>query len=698
MPMNGRIISDFKSYYCIGLLEDLRTQQRYLETLRRDSNTPKPWTKPNPARPNSSPVCPLNTLLHKLRIIPKAWNRVSARLVAHDFDVFLNLAADLASGKEPRPTPRLQDYESPEKTLKEMLKSDYPDLSSTLTQYYQTQGMTAIDQVENRERSDLKRSRKARSLHEKFEILEFQRQNPSISVQELSRETGISRSTIYGIMESREGIMKLAKRQPKMCRVVVNRLQILEFLLVDWNRSLECRGITVSDKKIRVQALEISRMLSGLLKTDLPPCQFTKSWLKGYKKRHPSKSGIVAKIQGPEESGEIESMLNKLGGFSKNDIYMCDITSMYLDMIPVALYKNNDHQKPLRRTGTSSISTLLCCNASGNDMVEPVVFVRQKSDAIEIRSYDRVVLDSDSNNITSGTMWSWLKRFDKAVDRKVALLMDQDMWELFKLEECLGKTLLRSVELICVPRHAASYLPMKARITRDFKVAYYTLLLKNHQKWLQYSKDQQESSSTSQYSKERRPEKTGSSRVVSPPDTIISQLRMIPNAWLLVSTDVVIQDFEFFLKASSSLARGKKLRENTAVEDNNQSEATLKEMLSKFYPNPQNIAMYYLNQGNEMGPSCFLRSRILAMRDHEDFKTCFGDKIDFGIVLLGSRKLGSGVRFENAKQKEMAHKQGESLNNYPRFTFLSQKSPRICRGESTDVLMYGPPRVKTFHQ
>ncbi|KAF9089670.1 hypothetical protein BGX27_002417 [Mortierella sp. AM989] len=522
-----------------------------------------------------------------------------------------------------------------------------------------------------------KRSRKALSLHGKLEILESLRQNPFISVQELSRETGVPRGTIYGIIENREGIMELAKRQPEMCRVVVNRLQILEFLLVDWNRSLESRRITVSDKEIRAQAFEISRMLSGLLREELPPCQFTQGWLKGYKQRHALNFVAVSKIQEPEESGEIESMLNKLGGFSKNDIYMCDITNMYLDMIPVTPCGKSDHHKPSQRTGSS---------------------MRQKSDAIEILSYDRVVLDTDSNNITSGVMWSWLRWFDKAVDRKVALLVDQNMWELFELEECLGKTLLRFVKLICVPRHAASYLPMKARITRDFKVAYYTLLLKHHQEWLQYSKDQQESSSTSQYSKERRPEETGTLRVVSPPDTIVSQLRRIPNAWRDVSTDVVTQGFEFFLKASSSLARGKKPRGNTIVERNNPSEATLKEMLSKFYPNLQNIALYYLNQGNEMGPSCFLRSRILAMRDHEDFKTCFGDKIDFGIVLFGSRKLGSGVRFENAKKKEMAHKQGESLNNYPRFTFLSQKSPRICRGESTGSLIYGLPRVKTFHQ
>ncbi|KAG0016069.1 hypothetical protein BGZ80_009446, partial [Entomortierella chlamydospora] len=166
-------------------------------------------------------------------------------------------------------------------------------------------------------------------------------------------------------------------------------------------------------------------MVSGLVKDPLPQCLFTTGWLKGFKDRRAAHLTTAPSTQGRLQTEEIKDILGKLKEFSKDDIYTCDITSMYLDMMSTSVYKDEYPSKPSRRADSSSVSLLLCCNASGKDMLEPVVLVRQTSNVVALQGYNGVVLDSDLNNVTNRVMWSWLMRFDNDVERKVVLLVDQ---------------------------------------------------------------------------------------------------------------------------------------------------------------------------------------------------------------------------------------------------------------------------------
>ncbi|KAF9147305.1 hypothetical protein BGX20_006684, partial [Mortierella sp. AD010] len=224
---------------------------------------------------------------------------------------------------------------------------------------------------------------------------------------------------------------------------------------------------------------------------------------------------------------------------------------------------------------------------------------------------------------------------------------------------------------------------MSARIIKDFKMFYYTLLLKDAREWLKHLETRQASEeSHSSLAKNS----VGSSQL-PPLNTIVSRLRIIPNAWLQVSTRAIESDFQYFLGVSEDLVSGGQLRSNHPLEDVVSPEGALKEMLATVYPSlPDSVIQYYLTQGNEIGPCCFLRSQILAMQRSEDFRRSFGDSIDFGTVRYGSRKLESGIRFENAKQKVMILGQNDLLEKHSPSIY--GRSPRHTLVQSSDVMAF----------
>ncbi|KAF9110921.1 hypothetical protein BGX27_005703 [Mortierella sp. AM989] len=468
-----------------------------------------------------------------------------------------------------------------------------------------------------------KRSRKALSLQEKAEILDFIRHAPSVSVQELSKQFKIPRSTIYGIIDNRQGIIEHAKRQPGMSRKVENRFRILEEILIYWGRALESRGMVVTNRKLCAQAFETHRMLSSLLSEPLPQCLFTTGWLKGFKQRQASIFGSVPSVTVPVQVHQIKGILDSLGGFSNDDIYTCGITSMFLDMLPTSTYKDD---------------------------------MRQMLNDVEFRACEKSAVSPGPHDFTSDNVRPWLTGFDRDIAHKVALLVDEDIWGLFNLEKGSTK-LLQYVDVICVPNCLASALPMTTRIISNFKLRYYTTLLTNSQRQLQYAETLRKALPSHLPVKERAMVKRSQVGAVSPLDTITSKLRIISDAWKECSANLIANDFERFRKAVDQFVNGNMLETKAPMEETNLPEAALKKILVRAYPGlPSTVMQYYLTQRKEIGPCGFLRSRILQMKDNDDFKHCFGDKLNFGIVWVGSNNSKSTSQFKEAKHEENAGK------------------------------------------
>jgi predicted transcriptional regulator len=59
----------------------------------------------------------------------------------------------------------------------------------------------------------VKRPRKALLLEKRLEIIGFWEENQEASMAEISKRFGVPRSTVYGIINSRDGLKKLAKSQ-----------------------------------------------------------------------------------------------------------------------------------------------------------------------------------------------------------------------------------------------------------------------------------------------------------------------------------------------------------------------------------------------------------------------------------------------------------------------------------------------------
>lgn len=159
---------------------------------------------------------------------------------------------------------------------------------------------------------------------------------------------------------------------PDSFRVAESRFKILEEVLMTWLNDLRSRGIPVERKTVMAQALDIHRMLSGLLVDPLPPFSFTSGWLKGFEKRQRIVLQNGTHVGGGEvkEAMDVSDIAEEVfQQYKLNDIYVCEMTSMYLNLVPL---------KPQQvtaaiKTGSSAACIMLCFNASGTDKRDSLV-------------------------------------------------------------------------------------------------------------------------------------------------------------------------------------------------------------------------------------------------------------------------------------------------------------------------------------
>jgi hypothetical protein len=115
-------------------------------------------------------------------------------------------------------------------------------------------------------------------------------------------------------------------------------------------------------------------MLAGLLK-DSSSCQFTSGWLQKFKERHQELlEGNLIPIESMiRDDGWIS--LNKLQDgtvWNMKDVYICGITSMYLNMLPSS-YDGATHASAAGIQDSPIATLLLCCNAAFTNRVKALL-------------------------------------------------------------------------------------------------------------------------------------------------------------------------------------------------------------------------------------------------------------------------------------------------------------------------------------
>ncbi|KAF9106617.1 hypothetical protein BGX27_009095 [Mortierella sp. AM989] len=188
--------------------------------------------------------------------------------------------------------------------------------------------------------SSLKRKRKGVPIEVKKEIIRFHQENPLWTNARIGNKFGRPRTTIAGIIEKKDKILSytpgtLVGSTKKHQRIVKPRSAKVEDTLAFWMNDQMDRGIPISDSMIRTQAVDIHKFMAIYLGDNLAPCDYTTSWLKGFKGRH----GDVMKRRPslPAEFTQIDKAAKKctveyfFQGYEPETVYVCDLTSMYID-------------------------------------------------------------------------------------------------------------------------------------------------------------------------------------------------------------------------------------------------------------------------------------------------------------------------------------------------------------------------------
>jgi hypothetical protein len=222
-----------------------------------------------------------------------------------------------------------------------------------------------------------KRPRKALRLQERLAIIEFCEAHPDISVAAISKKFNVPRTTIYGIMKDKDRLKNFTKSRANRGLTLEkystseSRFRILEELLVAWSCDIGARGFTLTDKKIRAQAFEIYRMLSGLVSESLPPCTFSSGWLQRFKKRRNEPTLANRNTGNTTDQKDDwpfpEGSLSQFSG-EPEDIWMCGVTSVYLGMLPTRFYDGSGEESGVCVRDAPIASVILCCDAAGTNI------------------------------------------------------------------------------------------------------------------------------------------------------------------------------------------------------------------------------------------------------------------------------------------------------------------------------------------
>ncbi|KAI1316190.1 hypothetical protein EDD11_010362 [Mortierella claussenii] len=475
--------------------------------------------------------------------------------------------------------------------------------------------------------------RKAVQWSSKIEIFnDWKHHRNTLSMEEFARKLKKPRSSVAGfIKEVNMFLMKPIQLaiQPHACRRVQPRALILEEILAQWLRDLGSRGIPVSNKKITGQAFHIQRLLNELLIKPLH-YEYSPSWINNFRKRQ--NITIEAMPSQPTENDKTivahTTMAYDLDRTDLNDIYTCDVANMFL-MIDDSLHGMKQNGAVVGGN-SSSVSVLLCCNATGSDRRDPFILVRQNENTPTAGKHGGAVLDAVLDDLTANHFESWLIEMDGSLDRNIKLLLDRTMWDLLhqSSKACLVPPLrsripLKHIEIIAASNRLGAWLPMSTRILKEFKTWYYTTLCEMELKCF------------------------------GPMDKLLSHLRLIPKAWGRVHEATIRTSFNRFLNLGNPDRPS--LKPDHYRDSDDHAETAFRIALSKAYPNIKKKSLNsHLTQDKDMGPSGFIRSRIYEMQSRPEFKDHFKMNTSFGGVHCVNKRPMSGkiIRFEDIQHKE----------------------------------------------
>ncbi|CAO3571035.1 unnamed protein product [Mortierella alpina] len=315
----------------------------------------------------------------------------------------------------------------------EQCSTDLEPTTSTSTSEQEEASATRTAPMAKRGRTNISHQRK-------LEVIAFCNANRHLTSHQQSKELGIVRTTMVNILSQQKAILmrptatNTLTLQKELLRpsttVASSRLHIMDLLLCAWIKELRDQYIPVPDEKVRWQAFAVHRMLSGLTNEPLPPCAFSNGWMDKFKVRMALKMEKADPLLFVKnDSDEIKELRHLLHRHALEDIYTCDVTSIFAS--PGCVLKHPKQAYRLQQYAPGNFGT----QVNGAKDVQRVAFQ------------------------------DWLTTFARLVQRESLLLISEDTWEQVR-----GKLPgLRRVKVAVVPKHLNAWLPMRAGIAREFK-------------------------------------------------------------------------------------------------------------------------------------------------------------------------------------------------------------------------------------
>ncbi|KAG0016070.1 hypothetical protein BGZ80_009447 [Entomortierella chlamydospora] len=381
---------------------------------------------------------------------------------------------------------------------------------------------------------------------------------------------------------------------------------------------------------------------------------------------------------------EANNVLQAIQNVKHRDIYTCDGTCMYLDLMSDVTFLGSKAKKSARLNSSTTVTVLLCTNATGTDRRDPLFLVRQSSAVTKKSGCVGTVLDNSLDDLPASILEKWLIDFNKSLKRKVVLLMDETLSNMLSCSNIARN--LSHVTVVTVPKPLGAILPMSARLIKDFKIHYYTLLLQDSDAMTKYSVLIREKKSIPELHLNEVARKSASPSKVCPLMSQSTQFERIHDAWRQVPPAVIVHHFRQFRDSLADISTNCDLANIYVSFESKAAEDTLVRVLKYVYPDlKETVSQYYKSLDKNMGPGHFLRMKIQEMQRSPDFQNCFVSNPCFGNLSVGM-KPSKGNRMELVGQ----------FDSVSRSSSFGLYTCRNMDQGSEELLVVCPPRACTF--
>ena len=279
-----------------------------------------------------------------------------------------------------------------------------------------------------------KRKLTTKSYDEKYAIIKFMDENPSMRKKDVATRFDVKPSTLSDIIKNREKIVKAVEKPLDARKGTIKRVKGVTFDDVDAALRLWLQQKDSSaDLHIDIEMLiSKAKDFAHKLGHDTFP---NISWVHRFKNRHG-----IGQIQKAGEAGGVNEELvsewkerklqDVFNRYEARDIYNADETVLFWQMLPEKSLGFLGHSYHRSKQPKTWITVLVCANMDGSDKLPFLVIGKSKNPGRAFQNVQHLPVEYEANKkacMTAELFESWLRKLDGSMgrqNRKIAMIVD----------------------------------------------------------------------------------------------------------------------------------------------------------------------------------------------------------------------------------------------------------------------------------